>query len=32
MYVNPFWFGFLAGIIATILWLITLAKIKHGGK
>lgn len=36
MYVNPFWFGFwlgcVTGIVGTILWLITLAKIKSGGK
>ena len=32
MYVNPFWFGFLAGIVATILWLITITKIQRGGK
>ena len=32
MYVNPFWFGFLAGIVATILWMISLSKIKRGGK
>ncbi len=32
MYVNPFWFGFLTGIIGTIIWLITMAKIQQGGK
>lgn len=32
MYVNPFWFGFLTGIVATILWLLSLAKLKRGGK
>jgi hypothetical protein len=32
MYVNPFWFGFLAGMITTIVLIVVLATHSKGGK
>lgn len=32
MYVNPFWFGVCAGIVATLIFIVVLASNYTGGK
>ena len=29
MYVNPFWFGFLVGVVFTIVWIVALGSIRR---